>query len=76
MILNQLPFGMRIVESPGMVDRKQNRKHHKKRINKKWAKRYGFSTTPKTVVLLLGDTLYMHPVMASTLRKALAARND
>lgn len=25
--------------------RKQNRKHHKRRINKKWAKRYGFTET-------------------------------
>ena len=25
--------------------RRQNRKHHKKRINKKWAKRYGFTET-------------------------------
>ena len=29
----------------------QRRKHHKKRINKKWAKRYGFKTVYKNVRL-------------------------
>lgn len=33
--------GMPIVVLPGI--KKQNRKHRKKRINKKWAKRYGYT---------------------------------
>ena len=40
--MNDLMFnGMFIVITPG--SQKQNRTHRKKRINKKWAKRYGFT---------------------------------
>lgn len=40
----------------------QRRKHHKKRINKKWAKRYGYieyNSMPYGQVVLLDGVLYM-----------------
>lgn len=40
-------LGLRLIESKYMVDKHQNRKRRKKRINKKWAKKYGFNVTPK-----------------------------
>lgn len=44
----------------------QNRTHKRKRINKKWAKRYGFSRYStledgKIVQSVLDKTLYMNP---------------
>ena len=40
----------------------QKRKHHKKRINKKWRKRYGMIHPPSENCLLIDDILYVHPV--------------
>ena len=45
---------------------RQNRTHKRKRINKKWAKRYGFSRhnaleDGKIVQSVLDKTLYMNP---------------
>lgn len=40
----------------------QKRKHHKKRINKKWRKRYGMIHPPSENWLLIDDILYVHPV--------------
>lgn len=40
----------------------QKRTHHKKRINKKWRKRYGMIHPPLENCLLIGDILYVHPV--------------
>lgn len=40
----------------------QKKKHHKRRINKKWQKRYGFreyDLMPQGQVLLINGTLYM-----------------
>lgn len=44
----------------------QNRTHKRKRINKKWAKRYGFSRynvleDGKIIQSVLDKTLYMNP---------------
>lgn len=46
--------------------KRQNRTHKRKRINKKWAKRYGFSRyntleDGKVVQSVLDKTLYMNP---------------
>ena len=40
----------------------QKRTHHKKRINKKWRKRYGMIHPPLENCLLIDDILYVHPV--------------
>jgi hypothetical protein len=53
--------GIQIVESEAMVDKKQIRKHKKKRINKKWIKRYGFKETPRKEVFQFENKIIGHP---------------
>lgn len=59
-------MGYHLIEAPSMVDRRQRRRHKKKRINKKWAKRYGFSETPSTQILIGDGKIIAHP---SVIRK-------
>lgn len=52
----------------------QNRTHNKKRINKKWAKRYGFTTyeiLDNGKVLIFGGVMYMNQKTYEALRKML-----
>lgn len=53
---------------------RQNRTHKRKRINKKWAKRYGFSRynvleDGKIVQSVLDKMLYMNPRTYDNLRR-------
>lgn len=44
--------------------KKQNRMHKKKRINKKWAKRYGYTiynSIEDEKVITMNGTMYMNP---------------
>lgn len=53
--------GMRIIIVQDAVI--QNRRHKKKRINKKWRKRYGVSVQKRMKdgqIIMLGDNLYMN----------------
>ena len=53
--------GMRIIIVQDAVI--QNRRHKKKRINKKWRKRYGVSVHKRMKdgqTIMLGDNLYMN----------------
>jgi len=65
--------GYRIIENENMVERKQNRTHRKRRINKKWAKRYGFTLIPKKGIFAMGSTLIMHPTVAQVVRQQVGA---
>lgn len=65
--------GYRIIENENMVERKQIRTHRKRRINKKWAKRYGFSVTPRKGIFAMGSTLIMHPIVAQIMRQQMGA---
>ena len=50
----------------------QRRKHHKKRINKKWAKRYGymeFNRMPHGEVVLIDGVLWMTQKTFEQLKK-------
>ena len=56
--------GANIIVVPDSLQ--QNRTHKRKRINKKWAKRYGFSRynvleDGKIIQSVLDKTLYMNP---------------
>lgn len=45
--------------------KKQNRTHRKKRINKKWAKRYGYTIYnlfEDDKVIMMNGNLYMNPM--------------
>ena len=64
--------GANIIVVPDSL--RQNRTHKRKRINKKWAKRYGFSSyntleDGKIVQSVLDKTLYMNPRTYDDLRR-------
>jgi hypothetical protein len=67
--------GFAIIEDRFMVDRYQARTHRKKRINKKWAKRYGFREVPKKTVIMVGNKVVMHPATAAEFRRRLASQD-
>lgn len=57
-------FGYQLISVPCMCDRVQARKHKKKRINKKWRKRYGMKEIPWRKLLITNDgKIYGHPKM-------------
>ena len=54
--------GIQIIVIPD--SKKQNRTHRKKRINKKWAKRYGYTqynSMEDDQVVSLNGNMYMNP---------------
>ena len=64
--------GANIIVVPDSL--RQNRTHKRKRINKKWAKRYGFSRynaleDGKILQSVLDKTLYMNPRTYNDLRR-------
>ncbi len=60
--------GMQLVECKSMVDRVQARKHHRKRINKKYRKQYGFIEVPKSDVLVMGTKIVGHPTVIAKIK--------
>ena len=54
--------GLRLIETTAITKKVQRRTHKKRRINKKWAKRYGYRDVPdKKKIVLVGGTIYAHP---------------
>lgn len=63
-------FGYKIISDIHMVDMVRVRTHKKKRIDKKWLKRYGWKSVPKKDVLIMnGNTIVAHPSIVSQLYK-------
>ena len=62
-------YGYQLIGSPCMADKVQARIHKKKRINKKWKKRYGTKDVPwKNFVINTNDgVIYGHPKMLDAL---------
>ena len=58
--------GYPLIEVHHMADKVQVRKHKKKRINKKWLKRYGMKEVPWKTLVLFEGKIYGHPM---TLKK-------
>jgi hypothetical protein len=54
-------YGMRVIESTAMVIKTQRRTHKRKRINKKWLKKYGYSSKADPDVYVLGGQILGHP---------------
>lgn len=57
--------------------KRQNKTHKKKRINKKWAKRYGFTeynTMEDGQVINMNGSLYMNAKTASMLKTLLSIK--
>ena len=60
------PCGMRVIKSAAMVIETQRRTHKRKRINKKWLKRYGYSSKADPGVYVFNGQIVGHPL---TIRK-------
>ena len=54
-------FGYQIIGVSYMADIVQVRTHKKKRINKKWRKRYGVKEVPWNKFVIDGNKIYCHP---------------
>lgn len=65
-------FGYQIIEVPHMMDIVQARTHKKKRINKKWRKRYGIKEVPWNKFYIEGNRIYCHPKMAEKIKTEIA----
>lgn len=51
--------GFRLIGTNAIQKKVQRRTHRKRRINKKWAKRYGYKTVPDDCrIILYGDSLF------------------
>lgn len=63
-------FGYDIISVPHMCDVKQKRTHRKKRINKKWRKRYGMKKVPQKEICIdtLNRKIYGHPERIDALK--------
>jgi len=59
-------YNLNIIHNVNMVITTQKRKHHKKRINKKWLKKYGYNSKPNPDVFLTNNSIIGHP---ETIRK-------
>ena len=60
--------GYQLIEVRHCADLVQARKHKKKRINKKWLKRYGMKEVPWNKFFVMGDKIYAHPTMIQRLK--------
>ena len=66
--------GIRIVACNYIRKREQARTHKKKRINKKWLKRFGYRYVPDLSVMYMtdvpgyGKTLFCHPKVVEKLK--------
>ena len=61
-------FGYELIASDVCADRVQARRHKKKRINKKWRKRYGFKAIPwKKLIITADRQIIGHPTMINAL---------
>lgn len=62
-------MGYQVIASPHMADKVQARTHKKKRINKKWKKKYGMREVPWNKLLVTDDMkIYCHPKMFEKLK--------
>lgn len=63
--------GFRLVETTALKKEVQRRTHRKRRINKKWLKRYGHKTVlDNGIIIRYGDCLFATP---KTVGKIIAA---
>ena len=71
--MNQQTYymGFRLVETTAITKQVQRRTHHKRRINKKWLKKYGYKTVfDDGSIIQFGDCILATP---KTIKKIIAA---
>ncbi len=62
--------GFRLIETTAITKQVQRRTHHKRRINKKWAKKYGYKTVlDDGRIILFEDCILATP---KTIKKIIA----
>ena len=63
-------FGYDLIGVSYMADKIQARTHKKKRINKKWRKRYGFKEVPWNQFFIdkVNMRIYCHPKMVEKIK--------
>jgi hypothetical protein len=66
--------GYMIVTSKYCCDIVQARRHKKKRINKKWRKRYGMKQVPSKKMFVCGDRIYVHETVYDRLKERIKRR--
>jgi hypothetical protein len=69
-------FGYQIIGVPYMMDIVQARTHKKKRINKKWRKRYGVKEIPWNKFVIEGNRIYCHPKMIEKVKAEIYIGKD
>ena len=70
--------GYRVITTNFMCARVRAKKHRKRRIDKKWLKRYGFKQVPLKEIYLDTNnrTIYMHPQMLAKLEEYCLRRGE
>lgn len=67
-------MGFRLIETTTITKEVQRRTHRKRRINKKWAKRYGYKTVlDDGRIIQCGDCIYATP---NTIKKIIATTKE
>ena len=66
--------GFKLVKADCLVEYVQRRKHKKRRINKKWLKRYGCKAIPSRSFYVFENSIIAHPQTMKRLVKALKCR--
>lgn len=65
-------YGFRLFETDAITKQIQRRCNRKKRINKKWIKRYGYKTVPDDgKIIRIGDCIYATPKAVEKLASAM-----
>ena len=65
-------MGYRLIEATAITKQVQRRTHRKRRINKKWLKRYGYKTVlDDERMIICGDCIYATPKNIKKIIKAM-----
>ena len=68
-------YGFDFIPSELMVDQVRAKRNKKKRIDKKWLKRYGYISKPKKEVYIINRKIYGHPEMIKLIKEAIKKEN-
>lgn len=63
--------GVHFISVPGLTIEKQIRTHRKRRINKKWRKRFGVLVQPDPSIYKANGVVYGHPDILAQIEQAL-----
>ena len=61
--------GYEFIADESMIDVIPNKSHKKKRISKKWNKKYGITAVPSQEKRIMGDKIFAHPKLIEELKQ-------